>query len=54
MCRSRSRPKLTYDLTYAIWMLVKMAQETPAWWEVYVDAGDCFAQPIEADYPIRS
>ena len=36
--------KLTYDLTYAIRMLAKMAQETPAWREVYVDAGDRFAQ----------
>ena len=36
--------KLTYDLTYAIRMLAKMAQQTPAWREVYVDAGDRFAQ----------
>lgn len=36
--------KLTYDLTYAIRMLAKMAQETPAWREVYVETEDRFAQ----------
>lgn len=35
--------KFTYDLTYAVRMLAKMAQATPAWREVYVDAGDRFA-----------
>ena len=32
--------KFTYDLTYAIRMLAKMAEQTPAWREVYVDAGE--------------
>ena len=36
--------KFTYDLTYNIRMLAKMAQETPAWREIYVDAGDRFVQ----------
>ncbi len=36
--------KFTYDLTYDIRMLAKMAQKTPAWQEVYVDVGDRLVQ----------
>ena len=36
--------KFTYDLTYAVRMLGMMAQQTPAWREVYGEAGDLFNQ----------